>query len=61
MNIFHQIVIIGWILHHLIVEELEKILNTPITDKQINAIEKARDIILNKHNVWEIVSNIVTK
>ena len=30
-------------------EELDKILNTPITGKQINAVEKARDIILNKH------------
>jgi hypothetical protein len=40
-------------------EELDKILNTPITDKQINAIEKARDIILNKHNVWEVVNNII--
>jgi len=40
-------------------EELDKILNTPITDIQINAIEKARDTILNKHNVWEVVNNIV--
>jgi len=41
--------------------ELEKILNTPITEKQIKAMEKARDLILNKYNVWEVVDNIVEK
>lgn len=39
--------------------ELEKILNTPITEKQIRAIEKARDLILNKHNVWNVVNDII--
>lgn len=40
-------------------EELEKILNTPITEKQINALEKARELILNKYNVWDVVHNII--
>tara|TARA_Y100000389_G_scaffold189574_1_gene213484 strand:+ start:386 stop:1345 length:960 start_codon:yes stop_codon:yes gene_type:complete len=39
--------------------ELENILNTPITDKQINAMKIARDKILNKYNVWNIVNNII--
>jgi len=42
-------------------EELEKILNTPITEKQIKAMEKARDLILNKYNVWGVVHNIIEK
>ena len=40
-------------------EELEKILNTPITEKQINAITEAREVILNKHNVWSVVEKII--
>lgn len=40
-------------------EELDKILNTPITEKQIKAIEKARDVILNKHNIWNVVNDVV--
>jgi len=39
--------------------ELEKILNTPITEKQIKAMGKARDLILNKYNAWEVVHNII--
>ena len=42
-------------------EELEKILNTPITEKQIKAMEKARDLILNKYNVWDVVNTIIEK
>lgn len=40
-------------------EELDKILNTPITEKQIKAVEKARDLILNKYMVWCVVSDII--
>ena len=40
-------------------EELEKILNTPITEKQITALRKARELILNKYNVWDVVHNII--
>ena len=40
-------------------DKLEYILNQPITDKQINAITEAREIILNKHNVWAVVENII--
>ena len=42
-------------------EELDKILNTPITNIQINAIEKARNIILNKHNIWNIVHDVINR
>jgi len=40
-------------------DKLEYILNQPITEKQINAISKAREIILNKHNVWNVVNEII--
>ena len=42
-------------------DDLEKILNTPITEKQINAIEIARNKILNEYNVWNIVHTIIKK
>jgi hypothetical protein len=42
-------------------DKLDYILNQPITEKQINAIEKAREIILNKQNVWSVVENIIIK
>ena len=40
-------------------DKLLYILNQPITEKQINAIKEAREIILNKHNVWPVVENII--
>ena len=40
-------------------EKLEEILNTPITEKQITAIKEARNIILNKYNVWSVVEEII--
>jgi len=40
-------------------EQLDKILNTPITEKQIKAMEEAREIILNKHNIWNVVQDII--
>tara|TARA_B100000787_G_scaffold36434_1_gene25563 strand:+ start:11542 stop:12483 length:942 start_codon:yes stop_codon:yes gene_type:complete len=42
-------------------EKLEKILNTPITETQIAAVAKAREVILNKHNVWNVVDEIIKK
>ena len=41
--------------------ELEGILNKPITEKQIKALEICRDLILNKYNVWNIVNDIIEK
>ena len=40
-------------------DRLLDILNQPITEKQISAIAQAREIILNKQNVWAIVENII--
>ena len=40
-------------------DKLEYILNQPITTKQIDAIAEAREIILNKHNVWAVVEDII--
>lgn len=40
-------------------ERLDYILKQPITEKQINAVREARDIILNKQNIWNVVSDII--
>ena len=40
-------------------EELNNILNIPITEKQIKSLKIARDLILNKYNVWNTVNTII--
>lgn len=42
-------------------KDIEKIINTPITNKQIKSLEQARELILNKFNVWENIHQIVNK
>ena len=41
------------------VDKVIEIINTPITEKNIKALEKARELILEKYNVWDIVNDIV--
>tara|TARA_Y100000816_G_C26103816_1_gene585829 strand:+ start:2382 stop:3314 length:933 start_codon:yes stop_codon:yes gene_type:complete len=41
--------------------QLERILNTPITPKQIKAMELAREIILNRQNIWNVVDTTIKK
>jgi hypothetical protein len=41
-------------------DDIETILNTPITEMQINALKKARNVILNEHNVWDQVNTIIS-
>lgn len=40
-------------------DKLEEIINKPITNIQIDAMKKARDIILNQHNIWEVINGLV--
>jgi hypothetical protein len=40
-------------------DKLEEIINKPITHIQIEAIKKARYIILNQHNIWEVINGLV--
>lgn len=42
-------------------DDINKILNQPITEKHINAMRKARNIILNKYNVWNQIGKIIEK
>ena len=40
-------------------EKVIEIINKPITQKNIDALEKARDLILNKYNIWATIEDIV--
>jgi len=42
-------------------EDLQKILQTPITKKNIEALRIARDLILHKYNVVAVVHNIINE
>lgn len=37
--------------------DLKNILNRPITDKNIKALKEAKDLILNKYNMLEVINN----
>lgn len=40
-------------------DRILNIINKPITDDNIKALSKARDLILNKYNVWDTISRII--
>lgn len=42
-----------------LIEDIYTIINKPITQENINALEKGRDLILNKYNVWNMVNEII--
>lgn len=39
-------------------ENVKKIVNLPITEKNILALSEARELILNKYNIWSTIKNI---
>lgn len=41
--------------------KIKEIINTPITDKNIKALEIARDLILNKYNIWSSINDNLNK
>jgi hypothetical protein len=38
-------------------KDIDDIINTPLTNEQIELIGEAREAILNKFNIWEIINN----
>jgi hypothetical protein len=40
--------------------ELEDIINTPVTSSEIDAIEVARKLILDKYNIWECINKTIS-
>ena len=40
-------------------EKLKEIINKPITQKNIEALEIARNLILNKYNIWQNINDII--
>ena len=43
------------------IENIKEIINKPITAENITALETAREMILNKYNVWPTIENILTQ
>ena len=41
------------------IEKINEIIKKPITDKQIEAMKIARNLILNKYNIWSTLENII--
>lgn len=39
-------------------EKIETILKTPITEKNVKALKKARELVLNKYNMWSTISDL---
>ena len=36
-------------------EKIKKFIEKPITDININALKVARELILNKYNIWNVI------
>ena len=43
------------------VDQVINIINNPITEKNIEALKEARNLILNKYNIWPTINEIVSK
>ena len=43
------------------IEQIKTIINKPITEKNILALEEARNLILNKYNIWNMIEYIDNK
>ena len=41
------------------IDTLYEVIQKPITEKNIKAMEEARNLILEKYNIWELVHNII--
>lgn len=42
-------------------EELKNIVNKPITEENIEALKIARNLILNKYNIWQSINDIIVQ
>jgi len=43
------------------IDKVLEIMNRPITEKNIEALKEARELILNKYNIWPTLESIVEK
>lgn len=41
------------------VEQIKDVIKNPITQKNIDALTKARELILDNYNIWAVISNII--
>lgn len=41
--------------------EIKKIINRPLTEKQISAISDARNLILDTYNIWNVICNKINQ
>lgn len=41
------------------IDKVIEIINKPITQKNIDALQEARQLILNKYNIWSTIENII--
>jgi len=39
-------------------ERIKEIINKPITDENIEALKNARELIINKYNIWSTIDNL---
>lgn len=39
------------------IEKIKEIISKPLSEKNITALTKARDLILNKYNIWSVIEN----
>ena len=41
------------------IDKINEIINKPITNENIEALKEARNLILNKYNIWSTIENII--
>ena len=41
------------------IDKLYEVIQKPITEENIKAMEEARNLILEKYNIWDLVHNII--
>ena len=41
-------------------KKIDDIINYPITEKNIIALKKARELILNRYNIWSTINNLIS-
>ena len=40
-------------------QEIQEILNKPIEEKHIKALLEARDLVINKYNIWPVIEKTI--
>ena len=42
------------------IDDIANIIKTPISDNNIVALKKARELVLNKYNIWETINTVIS-